>query len=71
VEASVPVESLMGAQASNLIFLLSLHLSLGFRCFFLSIPFAFFGAGPIPFLVSAIAIGLFLMYNDHAGRGSG
>lgn len=39
--------------------------SLGFRFLFVTIPFAFYSAGPIPLIVATFVILLFLYHIDH------
>ena len=43
----------------------ALHFSLGFRCLYCAIPFAFYTAGPIALLVSTVVMLLFLGYIDY------
>jgi hypothetical protein len=55
-----------GSKAEALVRLLAIHFSLGLRFLYLSIPFAFYAGGPVAFVVSAIAMQVFLVYVDHA-----
>jgi hypothetical protein len=52
--------------SASLMRALTLHFSLGFRCLYASVPFAYAAAGPIPLVVSASLMFLFLFYADFA-----
>ena len=52
--------------SASLMRALTLHFSLGFRCLYASVPFAYAAAGPIPLVVSATLMFMFLFYADFA-----
>jgi len=45
---------------------IALHFSIGFRCFYLSIPLSLLAAGEVPFLIAAVGVGAWLVYLDHS-----
>jgi hypothetical protein len=58
------------AVCASLMRALSLHFSLGFRCLYASVPFAYAASGPVALVVSGGAMLGFLVYADfalHAG----
>ncbi len=55
-------------EASNMVQSMTMFFSLGFRLMFISIPFAFYAAGPLALVVSAGCLMLFLPFYDHVHR---
>jgi Protein of unknown function, DUF599 len=43
---------------------MSLHFSLGFRCLYVAIPYAYYALGPIGLVVAGVLIFIFLLYVD-------
>lgn len=57
--------------ANGLARMLSLHFSVGFRCVYCAVPFAFSAAGPTALLAATGAMLTFLYYADHASSDFG
>jgi len=55
-------------EASNMVQSMTMFFSLGFRLMFISIPFAFYAAGPLALVISAGCLMLFLPFYDHMHR---
>lgn len=55
---------------SNMVLTMTIYFSLGFRLMFISIPFAFYAAGPLALVISAGCLMLFLPFYDHVPKKS-
>lgn len=53
-------------EGSKMMKLVTVYFSFGFRLMFVSIPFAFYSAGPIALVISSVCMFLFLHSYDHA-----
>ena len=57
-------------EASKMVQSMTIFFSLGFRLMFISIPFAFYAAGPLALVISASCLMIFLPFYDHVPRKS-
>ena len=57
-------------EGSNMVLSMTMFFSLGFRLMFISIPFAFYAAGPLALVISAGCLMIFLPFYDHVPRKS-
>eukprot|EP01032_Pedospumella_encystans_P022057 gene22057-25006_t len=57
-------------EGSNMVLSMTIFFSLGFRLMFISIPFAFYAAGPLALIISAGCLMAFLPFYDHVPRKS-
>lgn len=55
-------------EGSRLVQTMTVFFSLGFRLMFVSIPFAFYAAGPLALVISAASLMLFLPFYDYVKR---